>query len=104
MQVSLLYFADCPNWSEAGRRLRLALDQIGRPDAEIRFLVVQTEIEAGAAGFAGSPTFVVDGVDLFGDVPSPVGLTCRVYATPAGLAGVPEVSQIVAALEKKVRS
>ena len=103
MQVSLVYFADCPNWSEAGRRLRLALDLIGRPDVEIRFVQVRTEVEAAAAGFAGSPTFVVDGVDLLGPVPGPVGLACRVYATPAGLAGVPEVSQVVAALEK-VRS
>jgi hypothetical protein len=104
VQVSLLYFAGCPNWPDAGQRLRLALDQIGRRDAEIGFVAVRTEIEAAAAGFAGSPTFVVDGVDLFGPVPEAVGLACRVYATPAGLAGVPQVAQLVAALVRKVQS
>jgi hypothetical protein len=104
MQVSVLYFADCPNWRDAGQRLRRALDQIGRPDTEIGFVEVHTEAEAAALGFAGSPTFTLDGVDLFGPAPTSGGLTCRVYATPGGLAGVPEVADLVAALTEKARS
>lgn len=104
MQVSVLYFADCPNWRDAGQRLRRALDQIGRPDAEIGFVAVETEADAAVVGFAGSPTFVLDGVDLFGPAPASVGLTCRVYATSVGLAGVPDVADLVAALTEKVRS
>jgi hypothetical protein len=103
MQVSVLYFADCPNWRDAGQRLCQALDLIGRPDANIRFVAVETEADAAAVGFAGSPTFTLDGVDLFGPAPAG-GLTCRVYATPGGLAGVPEVADLVAALTAKVAS
>ncbi|SCL29239.1 hypothetical protein [Micromonospora inyonensis] len=99
MQVSVLYFADCPNWRDAGQRLRQALDLVGRPEAEISFVAVETEADAAAVGFAGSPTFTVDGVDLFASAPV-CGLTCRVYATPSGLAGVPEVDDLVAALSK----
>jgi hypothetical protein len=104
MQVPVTYFADCPNWRDAGQRLRLALEQIGRPDAEIGFVAVQTEADAAALGFAGSPTFTLDGVDLFGPSPAAGGLTCRVYATPGGLAGVPEVADLVAALTERLRS
>jgi hypothetical protein len=104
MQVSVLYFADCPNWRDAGQRLRQALDVIGRSDAEIGFVPVETEAEAAAVGFTGSPTFTVDGVDLLGPAPAAGGLTCRVYATSDGLAGVPEVAELVAALTAKVGS
>lgn len=104
MQVSVLYFADCPNWREAGQRLRQALDQIGRPDAQIGFVAVETDADAVAVGFAGSPTFTVDGVDLFAPAPAPGALTCRMYATPSGLAGMPEVADLVTALTEKVGS
>ena len=100
----MVYFADCPNWRAAGQRLRHALDLIGRPDTEISFVRVETDAEAAGVGFAGSPTFLVDGVDLFGPVVAPGALTCRVYATPGGLAGVPEVADLVAALTGKVES
>lgn len=104
MQVSVLYFADCPNWRDAGQRLRLALDRIGRPDVEIGFVAVETETDAASVGFAGSPTFTLDGVDLFAPAAAPGGLACRVYATPGGLAGVPEVADLVAVLTGRVQS
>jgi hypothetical protein len=48
--------------------------------------------------------FTVDGVDLF-DAAAPAGaLACRVRPTPDGFAGVPEVSDLVAALTEKVTS
>jgi len=103
MKVSVWYFADCPNWRDAGHRLRQALDQVGRPDAEIGFVAVENEADAAAVGFAGSPTFLLDGADLFAAAPGPGGLTCRVYATPGGLAGVPQVADLVAALTQKAR-
>ena len=104
MQASVLYIADCPNWRDAGQRLRQALDQIGRPDTEVSFVAVQSEADAAAAGFAGSPTFILDGVDLLGPAPLADGLTCRLYATPGGLASLPEVTALVTALTEKVES
>lgn len=98
------YFAGCPNWRTAGERLRQGLDEVGHAEVPITFTQVETESEAAAQGFAGSPTFTVDGVDLF-DTAAPTGmLACRIYWTPAGIAGVPEVSDLVAALTKKVTS
>ncbi|MBO3736722.1 thioredoxin family protein [Actinoplanes flavus] len=104
MQVTVWYFDGCPNWRTAGQRLRQALDEVGRGDVPISFTPVHTDAEAAAIGFAGSPSFTIDGADLF-DTAAPAGtLACRIYATPGGLAGVPEVSDLVAALTKKVTS
>jgi hypothetical protein len=100
MRVSVLYFEECPNWREAGQRLRHALSEIGHAATEVSFVAVETEADAAAQGFQGSPTFTVDGEDLF---PGGAGgaLTCRVYATAGGLAGLPEVTDLVTALRAK---
>jgi hypothetical protein len=103
MPVALWYFAECPNWRVAGQRLRQAPDEIGRTDTQVRFVPVESEIEATSVGSADSPTFTVDGVDLFGAAP-PAGAACRVYPMPDGLAGVPEVGDLVAALTEMVTS
>jgi hypothetical protein len=100
--VSLLYFEDCPNWQEGQIRMRQALEQLGRADVEIVPVLVGTDAEAIAIGFAGSPTFMIDGQDLFGPAPAVGGLACRVYRTATGLSGVPEVAELVAALRAKV--
>jgi hypothetical protein len=104
VQVTLWYLADCPNWRLGELRLRQALDEVGYGDAAVRLALVSTEGEAAAAGFAGSPTFTVDGVDLFDPPPSTGVLTCRVYRTSSGIAGVPEVDDLVAVLAEKVMS
>ena len=82
--------------------MRMALDDIGRAGVEVTFVPVETEIEAARAGFGGSPTFTVDGVDLFGGPGFAGGLSCRVYATGGGLAGVPEVADLVVALRERI--
>jgi hypothetical protein len=104
VQVTVWYFADCPNWRVAEQRLRQALDLIGRSDADVQLVPVTTQTEAAEVGFAGSPTFTVDGVDLFDPPPAVGALTCRVYRTTSGFAGVPDVDDLVAALTKKAMS
>jgi hypothetical protein len=101
MQVSVVYFADCPNWQRAGNHLRQALDAIGSADVEIRFVAVETQAQADEAGLHGSPTIVVDGRDLFTDAPTHTGLTCRLYSTTQGLAGAPAVADIVEMLTSR---
>jgi hypothetical protein len=101
MQVSVLYFADCPNWADAGQRMRMALDTIGRDDVEVHFRAVESAEEAAAVGFGGSPSFLVDGVDPFGSPASAGALTCRVYPTENGLSGVPTLAGLVARLEER---
>jgi hypothetical protein len=104
VHVTLWYVAGCPNWRLAEQRLRQALAQLCRADAHLSLAQVETEAEAAAVRFGGSPTFTVGGVDLF-DAEAPAGtLVYRVYRTPAGLTGAPEVTDLVTALTEKVPS
>ena len=45
-----------------------------------------------------SPSVLVDEVDPFADPDAPVGLSCRVYQTPDGMAGSPTLEQLRRAL------
>ncbi len=95
MKVELLYFDGCPNWKTADERLReLATEcsfQLGRR-------MVTTPEEAQIAGFRGSPTILIDGKDPFVSGDEPISLSCRVYRTPAGIAGSPSIDQLRSAL------
>lgn len=104
VQVWLMYIEGCPSWQEAGRRLRSALDERGLRDVEVTPVPVTAAAEAASAGFRGSPTLLADGIDLFPGGPVPDALTCRLYPTATGLAGVPDQADIAAALQERIRS
>ena len=98
VNVKVLFFDDCPNWTLADERLREALTRVGRADVSVEHQRVATPEEAEACGFRGSPTVLVNGRDPFADVDAPVGLACRMYRTDAGSAGAPTVEQLLAVL------
>lgn len=96
MDIALLYFDDCPNWKIADERL--AFVAADRPDLRVSRHLVETLEEAERVGFHGSPSILVDGVDVFAEPDAGVGMSCRVFHTPDGLAGAPTVEQLRAAL------
>ena len=98
MQITLRYFAGCPNWRLAEERLRATLASAGVDDAVISLESVETHEDAVRLGFRGSPTILVAGRDPFADEDAPVGLACRIYATPDGLQGAPTLEQLRAAI------
>ena len=67
-------------------------------DAAVRVQLINTAEAAEAQGFRGSPTLLINGTDPFADPDAPVGLSCRVYLTPDGMAGSPTIDQISAAI------
>ena len=97
MDVTLQYFDGCPNWQAVHELVRRALEEVG-DGSVVTLQAVPTAEEAEAVGFRGSPTVLVDGVDPFADPSAPVGLSCRVFRTPSGLAGAPTLEQLVVAL------
>ena len=97
MDISLLYFDDCPNWRIADERLAAIAAECA--DLTVTRHLVDTLEEAERIGFRGSPSILVDGVDVFAEPDVGVGLSCRVYRTPDGLAGAPTVQQLRAALD-----
>lgn len=92
-----MYFDGCPNWELAQARLRDALVAVGLAE-NVELVEVTGPEQAERLGFRGSPTVLVDGHDLLGQPDAPVGLACRVYATPDGLQGAPTTEQLVEAL------
>jgi hypothetical protein len=93
--VTLLYFEGCPHWQTADERLRALSVELG---FVVRHELVETPEAAEALSFRGSPTILVDGTDPFVQGDEPVGLSCRIYQTPAGPAGSPTDDQLRAVL------
>nr|WP_238426878.1 hypothetical protein [Streptomyces adustus] len=60
--------------------------------------VVSDQAEAERIGFTGSPTIWIGGRDPFAEAGRAPGLACRVYRTPDGLAGAPELDELRQAL------
>lgn len=98
MRVTLRYFDGCPHWRTADARLKEALVNTGHAGVVVAYERVETPAAAERLGFVGSPTVLVDGIDPFARAGSPVGLACRVYLTPEGLAGSPTVDQLMEVL------
>ena len=92
MEITLQYFDGCTNWEVLDHRIAEALH--GRTDASIIRQRVGTTVEAVRLGFHGSPTILIDGIDPFAEPSAPVGLACRVFRTPNGLAGSPTLEQL----------
>ena len=96
MEITLQYFDGCPNWVIAAERLAVLAEE--RPGVTVTRRRVETPEDAGAIGFRGSPSILVDGADVFPDPAAAVGLACRRYITPDGFAGAPTLDQLRAAI------
>ncbi|TFB60832.1 thioredoxin family protein [Cryobacterium sp. TMT2-17-1] len=92
MDITLQYFDGCPNWKIAAERL--ALIAAACPGIVVTRRLVENLEDAETIGFRGSPSMLVDGTDLFPDPSASVGLACRIYKTPTGLAGAPTLEQL----------
>lgn len=97
MDVEILVVPDCPNEQPAIDLLGRVLADAGHP-SEIRISVIRTEKQAERRGFRGSPSFFVNGTDLFpaGDLGS--AMACRIYPTRTGLHGLPSRDDLINAI------
>jgi hypothetical protein len=101
MDISVLHIDDCPNWVETGSRLRTALDTIGASDTAVSFIALHTPEDASRVTFAGSPTILVDGTDLFPSDGQTSDLACRIYLTDGHFAGMPSLRDMEEALRRR---
>lgn len=81
-QIEVLYFDGCPSWQHAWAVLGAVLAE-SCWEASVRLRDVTTMPPEELAGFAGSPTVRVDGVDLFG-YEGPAVMACRRYEDNGG--------------------
>ncbi|MDR7509918.1 MAG: redoxin domain-containing protein [Armatimonadota bacterium] len=97
-QIEFLYWEDCPSHEPALKRLRQVVEALG-VRASVRVIRVDTDEQARALRFAGSPTIRVNGVDLFPAPGEAYRLTCRVFLTPDGrVTPIPTVAMLEDAL------
>jgi hypothetical protein len=79
MKVELLWWEGCPSHPETLTDLERVLAEEG-VSAEVEMVEVESDEQACAERFPGSPTVRLDGVDAIPPAETePFSLTCRVY-------------------------
>jgi hypothetical protein len=101
MDFELLTIPDCPHSSAARELFSRAAELEGNELALIAVSQIMTDKEAVASGFHGSPTFMVNGIDLFPSTTEPA-MTCRVYRTAGGLSGLPSLESLRLAIQARL--
>lgn len=75
--------------------------ELGLSEVEVDMREIETDDEAERAGFVGSPTILIDGVDLVAPADEPTGLSCRVYRRRDGrISPIPDPDDLRAALSR----
>lgn len=95
MRIELVFFAGCPHVEAARGQLRAALRACHLAEEWTEWDVEATNAPAHVRGY-GSPSILVDGVDVSGIGPVSGG-SCRVYAD-SEVRGAPSVAALVSAL------
>jgi hypothetical protein len=79
MRVELLWWEGCPSYAETLADLDRVLSEEG-VEAEVELVEVESDEQARADRFPGSPTIRIDGRDaLPPSEAEPHSLTCRIY-------------------------
>ena len=100
-QIDILYFDSCPGWRGTVERVQQVVAEGGLGDQVVlRVVPVETEEEAQAHRFVGSPTVRINGRDLDPTIEAltSFGLRCRLYDEQGRLEGLPPTNWIRRAL------
>ena len=100
--VELLWWNGCPSTERALDELRDAFDQLGIGAIEVRMTEIRTDLEASEAEFRGSPTILIDGVDVAPlEAEEPPALSCRIYRRRDGrISPIPDPDDLLDALRR----
>jgi len=93
MKIELLYIEDCPSWERGLQNLKFAL-QLEAIKADIDLVKIGDDAEAARFRFLGSPSFRVDGRELWPEERQTYALSCRIYLSPQGAKGWPSVEML----------
>jgi hypothetical protein len=104
--VTYLFSRACPSHEEGLDLLRAAAEEAGVA-LDLEVVQVRSDEDAERLGFAGSPTYLAAGGDLFEREDPGAAITadaCRAYARPGGRIGpLPHRDDLVAALRGAAR-
>jgi len=78
--IEFQYFNGCPNADSTLIHLKDAMKQLNIPNSELKMVEVPDIALAEKVDFQGSPTILVNGIDIYLDVkPVSFNFSCRVY-------------------------
>ena len=105
MKIEVLYFDGCPNHEPAIERVLELLREEGI-SAGVREVNVPDEAAARAAGFLGSPSIRINGLDVEPGARSSrdYGMMCRTYLIDGRREGLPSREMIRLALREAAKS
>jgi len=83
LRVTFQYTEDCPSHEEALTRLRKILTEEGY-DVNVDIIKVESDDEAKRLRFTGSPTILLNDVDIDLQANSHYALACRAYKLEDG--------------------
>ena len=93
IKIEVQYFNGCPNSEEMIRRIKEAINGLA-DSVEYKEVLVETNELAQELHFMGSPTVLINGVDLEKrEIPTLASLNCRFY--PQGLPGSIQIREQV---------
>ena len=101
MKIELLYFDGCPSWQSGLKNMCTAL-KANELNVSVELIQVLDNDHAVRRKFLGSPSFRINGVDLWDEERDAYSLNCRVYATPERMKGSPTVEMLQAAIRQAV--
>lgn len=99
MKIELLYFDGCPSWQGGLENMKAALLMDGL-NVPVELIRIVDDDDAARKKFLGSPSFRVNGVDLWEEERDTYSLSCRIYATPEGMKGGPTVEMLRDAIQR----
>jgi hypothetical protein len=91
MRIELVVVPDCPHEAAAAVLLSRALDDIGLGSQSFETIVIANPSRAEELHFLGSPTFMVEGRDLFDEPGRSAAVACRIYPGGQPLPGLREL-------------
>src|SRR5579859_3017702 len=101
MRVELLFWAGCPSHAKALGELEAVMSDAALDPSSVIVREIETDTDASAEGFIGSPTIRIDGLDVQPEPREPVGLTCRVYRRRDGrISPTPDPADLREAIER----
>jgi hypothetical protein len=87
--IEFQYFNGCPHATKTLQNLREVLAEMGIGENELHIIDVPSPESAQKMKFQGSPSILVDGVDIYtGAEPEGFSYSCRVYEFDGGRTGV----------------
>lgn len=100
MRIELLYYPECPSHERALELIQQALRDEGQ-QAEINIIRIETQEQADAYHFIGSPTIRINGRELQPQPNLPYRLTCRTFVHEDGrLSPVPSLTMLREAIRQ----